>query len=251
MERPSRARLLELYEQGRALHPLDRALLLLGAAFPDAPPERLADLTIGERDAALLALRQAIFGPRLPGHVDCPRCGARLEFVLDVEALRLQAPTAEPSWRTVRVSSGEHFRVPTSRDLARLADGLPGQTAEHDTARQLARLCYVTDVRDGAPIADPTVRHEPADELLAELEERLAEVDPQADVELDFACEQCGGVWRTPFDVGALLWEEVEAHAVRLLADVHVLARAYGWPEREVLALSDARRAAYLELAGG
>jgi hypothetical protein len=30
---------------------------------------------------------------------------------------------------------------------------------------------------------------------------------------------------------------------------VHVLARAYGWTESEVLALGERRRAAYLELA--
>jgi hypothetical protein len=34
-----------------------------------------------------------------------------------------------------------------------------------------------------------------------------------------------------------------------LLDEVHVLARAYGWNEREILGLSAARRAAYLERA--
>ena len=43
-------------------------------------------------------------------------------------------------------------------------------------------------------------------------------------------------------------WTVVEAHARRLLGEVHRLARAYGWREHDVLALGAARRAAYLEL---
>jgi hypothetical protein len=47
--------------------------------------------------------------------------------------------------------------------------------------------------------------------------------------------------------VAAFVWEEIEACAARLLDDVHVLARAYGWSERAILALPEMRRAAYLE----
>ena len=40
----------------------------------------------------------------------------------------------------------------------------------------------------------------------------------------------------------------MEGRAKRLLMDVHLLARAYGWSEAEVLALSPARRRFYLEM---
>ena len=49
----------------------------------------------------------------------------------------------------------------------------------------------------------------------------------------------------------AFVWAEVDAAAQRLLHEVDVLARAYGWTEPEVLALSEARRAAYLRLVRG
>jgi hypothetical protein len=42
----------------------------------------------------------------------------------------------------------------------------------------------------------------------------------------------------------------MDARARALLAEVHSLARAYGWTEPEILALSPQRRAAYLEMAG-
>jgi hypothetical protein len=51
--------------------------------------------------------------------------------------------------------------------------------------------------------------------------------------------------------VAALLWVEVEAGAIALVQDVHLLAAAYGWSEAEVLGLGPARRRAYLELVRG
>ena len=41
----------------------------------------------------------------------------------------------------------------------------------------------------------------------------------------------------------------MHAWARRTLRDVHVLARAYGWREADVLALSPTRRQIYVELS--
>jgi hypothetical protein len=239
VETPTRLGLLELWEQARGLHPLDRALAMAGAAFPDAPREALAELSAGERDAVLLELRRAAFGARMPGYADCPRCGQRLEFTLDAERVRLQAALPHTAGRTVRLESGLAFRLPTSRDLARVA----GEGGPEAAARRLADLCRVEAADDGGAADWP-------DAVLAEVEAAMAEADPQADVELDFDCAVCGHPWRVPFDVAGYVWEEIESRAGRLLVEVHALARAYGWTERDILALSDARRAAYLELAG-
>ena len=45
----------------------------------------------------------------------------------------------------------------------------------------------------------------------------------------------------------AFLWDEVDVRARRLLDEVHALAGAYGWSEQRILALSEARRRAYLD----
>ena len=42
---------------------------------------------------------------------------------------------------------------------------------------------------------------------------------------------------------------EVEAEAMRLLRDVHVLARQYGWREADIIAMSPLRRQMYVEMA--
>ena len=52
------------------------------------------------------------------------------------------------------------------------------------------------------------------------------------------------------FDIGAFFWSEIDAWAGRILQQVHVLASAYGWSERDVLALSPVRRQLYLGMVG-
>ena len=79
----------------------------------------------------------------------------------------------------------------------------------------------------------------------------LEAADPLADPRLDVACPACGRHMDASVDPGALLWDDVQAYARSVLGQVHTLARAYGWTEREVLSLSPRRRAAYLEMAGG
>ena len=51
-----------------------------------------------------------------------------------------------------------------------------------------------------------------------------------------------------PLDPVELLWRELRLRAEGLLADVAMLARGFGWSEREILELGAIRRAAYLQL---
>jgi hypothetical protein len=79
---------------------------------------------------------------------------------------------------------------------------------------------------------------------------RFAELHAAAEVGCVIDCPACGTHQVLDLDIGRFLWREVSVAARRMLAEVHLLASAYGWAERDVLALSPARRAAYLELAG-
>jgi hypothetical protein len=224
--------MLDLWEHGRSSHPIDRALLMLGAALRDTPFERLADFSIGRRDAALLAIRVATFGRELRGYIDCPGCGERLEFTLDSRALELPSRAEAPF-----AAAGFSFRLPTSRDL----DDAISETNPEQVARRVAELCLLSEEGRAVP-------REWSESVLTEVESRMTEADPQSDLELEFACDACRHAWTTVFDIAEFLWEEIEARATRLLSDVHLLARAYGWSERDVLALSEVRRAKYIDM---
>jgi len=219
--------MLDLWERGAQQHPLDRNLLLLAGAQPGETLQALADVPIGQRDQALLAWRSANFGRALPAYVDCPACHTRLEFTLDSEAL-CSGSDAQPI-----VVDGMPVRRPTSRDLAAV---LQQADPEH-AAYQLAQRCCAN--ADGAlPALSP--------EQAARIEQALAAADTAADIVLELACEHCGNAWQAEFDIGGYLWQEIEAQAARLLAEIHTLARAYGWSERDLLGMSAVRRAAYL-----
>jgi hypothetical protein len=88
------------------------------------------------------------------------------------------------------------------------------------------------------------------DSFIAKIEQRMAEADSGATIELAISCDRCGHGWSVLFDIAHYVWEEIEAHAKRLLREVHALARAYAWSEHEILAMTDSRRALYLEMVG-
>lgn len=236
MQVPGEAELLALWEHGLRRHPVDRALLLGAWARPELAPASLAGLPLGALNAALLRLREACFGPSIEAFVDCARCGGRLGLALEVADLL--AGAAESDARADLELAGLRFRVPCSRDLAKIAEA-PNVEGARERLLDLCRL------EQQAP------RQAELATLLAEVEAGLAALDPAADITLAFACESCGHRWTAAFDIGALLWEEIEARARAILTEIHGLARAYGWTEPEILALSPQRRAAYLELAGG
>lgn len=224
--------LLALWERGAPRHALDRSALLAAFARPDLPPEAITDLPLGEITASLLRLREASFGGRIRSHVDCERCGQRLELSLDVQSLLQSVPNEEVGPRVVDVE-GLRVRAPSLHDLAAVAN-------EPDAgrgARQLLELC--TTEGDAAALSDATVR---------EVEDALEAADPNADLAFDLRCETCGHLGTAQLDAGELLWDEIDARARALFGEVHQLARAYGWTESEILTLSAARRASYLSM---
>jgi len=289
---------LEVWERGRGLHPVDRALVLLAAAQPGAPWEQLARLSIGQRDAQLLSLRELTFGPRLASYAECPVCGERLEFDHQVSDFlaspavntenggtehRLAAPTTQIfGGYTVR------FRLPDSFDLAAVASSGDPEIARRvllercvvdvaQIASGVAQIASgVAQIASGvaqrtsgvAQMGDLTEAVAPktsADaiktnstypvaigdlpgEIAAQIAEQIERADPGADISLNLICPACDHRWQITFDIVTFFWAEINHLAKRLLREVHTLARAYGWREADILAMSAARRQAYLEM---
>lgn len=220
---------LDLWERGSNLHPVDQGLLALSAALPVASHEGLADWPLGRHNRALVALRCSCFGPQLKAWTSCKGCGEKLEFELDGEAWGASSDQVEPI-----VVKGRSFRRPTSRDLARAA----GETDLRLAIRRLLTGCLM----DAADLLE-----ELSEEDLREIGERMAAADPLAETRLTLHCPECGEQWEENLDIVSFFWAEIEARAKRALFEVHTLAAAYGWSEREILSLSEPRRALYLE----
>lgn len=230
MQTFSSSEILELWERGARLHPLDRSLLALSAALP-AASEDLADWPLGRRNRALFELHAVCFGARLQGWSACPACGEKVEFDVDgsllLDALQVEQPGTNVTARD------EGFRLPTSRDLVEVLTGDP-DTAAH----RLLERCRISD----DSFCDWN------EDAVCEIGDALAAADPLAEVQLALDCPSCGHRWNDGLDIGSFVWAEIELRARRLLWEVHMLASAYGWSEAETLRLSVVRRANYLQM---
>jgi hypothetical protein len=198
--------------------------------------------TLGERTVTLLRLHETMFGGGADLVSHCPSCEAAVQFTVNCAAVLEQIP--ETTTNTVhRIDAGAYaieFRLPVSADVVAASR----ESSDEGFARGMLERCVTGCARDGEPIA---LRDVPDDALDA-VSRRMEALDPGATVSFAVDCPDCAAHWDAPLDVGQLVWQKVQASAERLLLDVDVLARAYGWTEREVLSLTPARRAAYLQI---
>jgi hypothetical protein len=130
------------------------------------------------------------------------------------------------------------FRLPDAADVTAAAEG------QGDFARRLIERCVVACTRLGKAVPASALPLPVLDALSRQMEK----LDPGASVSFALDCPACAEHWQARLDAGELLWQKVRNAAERLLLEVDLLARAYGWTERDVLRLKPLRRAAYLQL---
>ena len=264
--------LVDIWEQGWACHSAERALLLLGRTLPYTSTEELEAMPLGVRDDQLLQLRQRLFGATLESVVRCPCCGESLEIKVDAHELQADlkvsttteadSTTTEAESATIgdadtrsadlqvgsRESSGMEwtagelsvrFRVPTSRDFL----DLETSNDPDDVRRRLIERC-VLEAHRGTERIQPL---ELIEEETVALGEQIAQADPHGELTLHAECPSCGHRWESLLDIASFLWQEIDIHVRRLLSEVHTLASAYSWSERDILSMSALRRQMYLE----
>jgi len=233
--------LLDVWDHVSPGRPVRSALALLAAVSSD-DEVAVGRLALGERDRRLLELRAYLFGTQLANVATCPRCGETVEFTCDTRNLLSGAVAHGAGNQTaeaVRVAHDEHevwFRRLTSEDLLALPEAAADPWAWL-FAHSVLRATRSDDAVEAAAL--------PADVQEAVVG-AMAAADPLADIELSLACPSCGDSWQAGLDIASYLMTEIDAWARRLLADVHTLARRYGWSEVTILGMSARRRELYL-----
>jgi hypothetical protein len=234
--------ILDVWERGLR-QPLQRQVVdLLAAAVPAGSARDIAALPLGARDSLLFDLREQLFGPDVATIAVCPGCGERLEAEFSLAEVRVPAPSAREG--DIAIDTGAHrvcFRPPNTADLLAVPEG-----ADAGAARAILLQRCVIEASDakGKPVAPEAL----PGAVLPAIMEGMARADPQAVVELDLACAACGRAFEAIFDIAGFLMREIHAWAQQMLRDIDCLARAYGWREADILALSPMRRQFYLDL---
>jgi len=236
----SDADIVRVWERGCRATRTRRAMALIAAASDDTDDGELASLTPGERDARLLSIRSTTFGRALDCVASCPSCGEQLEFVIETTAL-LSDPNYSATRNPTTLTTGDYrvtVRPPTIGDVEALS---------HTSGESLLGRCVVHAEHAGESVAPSEL----PSSVVTAIDEYLGTADPAAIAELSMSCPSCAHSWTQLFDIASYLWSEISARAERLLNEVHVLARAYGWSESAILRLGPTRRARYLELVRG
>ncbi|HBL28852.1 MAG TPA: phage baseplate protein [Acidobacteria bacterium] len=237
--------LLLVWERAERRRPAERAQMLFAAACPELEDDALAAVPLGRREACLFRLYQETFGTGLDLATPCPHCGETLEISIGIDALGLGLDDGA-SAEAVEIEDGPLrlcLRPLGGGDLAAAAG-----CADVEAARRLlAGRAVLEATRDGEGV-DPFDLTDAEVELISRA---LAALDPQAEILLDLDCPGCGHAWQALLDAADCLWHEIDAAARRLLREVHLLARSYGWREADILAMSAVRRRRYLEILAG
>jgi len=237
---PSAAELIRVWELGQGRKLWYRALLLLAPVFPDSAFRALGEMTLGARNAYLLALREQLFGTKIDATVRCPSCGERIQFAVSVDAFLPRIPERGPSAyeKSFTCHAGGTdvaYRLLCSYDLAAVS-----QLDDASYAEDALMSRAIVGAADGLRLTPQTI------DAVADA---IVTADPLTDIRLGFECAACGHEWTSSFDIASFLWTEVDAEVRRLFDDVHRLGRTYGWSEAAILTMSAQRRREYLTRA--
>jgi hypothetical protein len=212
MNNLSVAEMLNIWEHGLHQPPIERALILLSAAFPDMLPGTLLELSIGQRDWMLLRIREHLFGSQLVNTATCPECNEQIEWENKVTDFMVQTDTPE----FFEFQENDYlirFRLPNSLDIAAVTHVDAPETSQ----RVLVARCLLQAEYSDSECAIDDLPEEIVQKLMREIEES----DPMAEIRIRLTCPACSHDWDVLFDITSFLWTEINDWAVRMLQTVH------------------------------
>jgi hypothetical protein len=221
----------------RALAVLPRLATISGHA---GEGRHWTGLTVTDFEAALLGLRQFLFGDTVACVFRCTsgRCAERIEpefsiaAFLDAAMPRVprgveRSPERAGWFRLASNGEGEvWFRLPTVEDQVKVLGQPQARTL-------LARRCIEAKTRN--------VRG------LARVERAMEAMAPPVSRPVAGSCPECGEWLTMPLHVPRLVMEELRMSAAGVHGEIHAIAQTYHWDEATILAMPQTRRQAYAE----
>ncbi len=210
---------------------IDRAVASIGGR--EATRTMIDDLPVGDRQCIMRQLGIALGFDRLWLTCTCSSCQSGFDIDLRQSDLPTKdAGTGFPSDTATIGGRSRTIRVPTGADQAAISD-IAGE--EEAIVALLARIVD--------PATPAEIRSLDTAEI-TRLERMVERMSPEVSGEIVTACPECRNENRVAVDPD--LWVDLIRDS--LLAEVHVIASAYHWTEREILDLPITRRRRYLEL---
>lgn len=199
-------RLLHLWDDAAPLaRPWKEVNVLAHAS--NRTPELCARLSIGERDRLLMELHDRLFGQRYDGETECSQCGAAMAFGFTADDVPLQQPEADGE--ALMLTEGRitvRIHLPTSADVAECLE-------DPNPAMRLFIRCVRVLSSPAHRMGKMGARELPLS-LRQSIVERMAALDPGADLVFELACPACGHDAKVLFDPVAALFQEHTGHRI-------------------------------------
>jgi hypothetical protein len=197
------------------------------------PPGLVAELAAGDRDGLLASLHRSLWGDRILTSLECAGCGAMYDLSFILSSLQRQIEQGREKLtglggRVVEDESGHNYRLPSA--------------AEEEAAADLG-------IAAGRQRLAEAIGGENSD--ADAIDARLEGLAPLLDVDLDAPCAECGHPALARFDIQTFTLQRLLDERDTILAEVDMLAAAYGWSLGEILGLGRSLRRAFAERAGG
>jgi hypothetical protein len=189
-----------------------------------------SSLCITDFEYLLLCLRARWYGSSMALGLACPHCGDAAEMQFQIDDMLALARPRMPSGVAPADREGWYrlgdamFRLPVISDMLEAAP-------TPSPARALAVACMDN--------AGPALRRR--------IERAMEAMAPEVSRMIAGTCPACANTVETRFSAVAVVIAEMKRNARDLHDDVDVIARAYHWPQAEILSLPQERRRAYVE----
>jgi hypothetical protein len=213
---------------------------VLTACVRDADAATVVHWNVNRRLQALQAVAAASGARRFSVALPCaaPTCDETLELELDLVDFDC-AGSAETFVCQPDVAHQLSVRLPTGADQI---EWLNGAATDVDALQRDMATRLVLDINGEPAAPDWRVPAEWIDALAAALEQ----YDRSTALELHTRCPSCAQDMTLTLDLEARLLTQLHQQQRALLDQIHRLADAYHWTERDILALTPPRRRYYL-----
>jgi hypothetical protein len=198
---------------------------------------RAALLPVSDRDRILTAVYMNTYGFKVDASISCPSCTKPFdisfslhEWANEISNDKVKLLNGKMSDFPFNTQNGIRFRLPTGEDEMAIM-GMEPKNAE----MELLKRCLPRDIKE---FDANTIQQE------------MLEVAPLADSELEAECPECAGKQLLHFNQQQYLLTSLIKEREKLVSEVHLLTKYYGWGLNEILELPRKIRRLYLTMMG-
>jgi len=214
-------------------------------------------MIIGDRNYLMTKLCQTTFGDEIEATLICPECSKKMEIDFSLSQIEVKEKRQGSKIFTMELSSfvafqdeegvrhrNLEFRLPNGGDI----EAIDGKSDEDEAVTELLLRCIM---KVGNMKMDEKIAGSLGAPARKEIEEKMSELAPEVELDLDLECPECQHSFTVPFNIGSFFLKKFKINLQQLYTQVHFLAFNYHWSEKEIMEMTRKKRLMYVEILEG